>query len=313
MLPRKPSGSSDQVRLSSDTLASLQYCRLSQFLVSILAPTIQKRPLSPVYYGSNYGSEARDVPSVIQRGFPILPPPGGDTQFQLLREWIKTCNDEHRCFVQKNGRLPTRLLDVGDQDHPNILRLDCANKRSSWKYMALSHRWGDPRIQRPFYTCLSNINAFQESIDLEELPQTFKDAVIVTRKLGVRYLWIDSLCIIQGDPDDWRAEAKRMEDVFNFAYCTIAATSANGSDDGFIKPRASRRCVPVQKQGKSLFYICEAIDDFRSDVELGDLNKRGWVFQERALSHRTIYFSGAQVYWECGKGVHCETLTKMSK
>ncbi|OXV05317.1 hypothetical protein Egran_06915, partial [Elaphomyces granulatus] len=61
----------------------------------------------------------------------------------------------------------------------------------------------------------------------------------------------------------------------------------------------------------STFYVCEAIDDFRSDVELGDLNKRGWVFQERALSRRTIYFTKTQVYWECGKGVQCETLTKM--
>jgi hypothetical protein len=104
-----------------------------------------------------------------------------------------------------------------------------------------------------------------------------------------------------------------MEDVFSFSYCTIAASAANGSDDGFIMPHPQRECVTLQDSQGSTFYVCEAIDDFRSDVELGDLNKRGWVFQERALSRRTIYFTKTQVYWECGKGVHCETLTKMSK
>jgi hypothetical protein len=230
----------------------------------------------------------------------------------VLREWIKVC-DEHKCLPGTNKRLPTRLIDVGDSKSSGILRLDCSNPRQSSRYIALSHRWGDPKVHRAFSTHRSNINEFEKNIDFDKLPRTFRDAVIVTRSLGVRYLWIDSLCIIQEDEEDWKAEAKRMEDVFSSAYCTIAATSASGMDAGFLKPRPPRRCVTAQRGSESPFYVCEAIDNFRSDVELGQLNKRGWVFQERALSRRTIYFAENQVYWECGKGVHCETLTKLSK
>jgi hypothetical protein len=67
------------------------------------------------------------------------------------------------------------------------------------------------------------------------------------------------------------------------------------------------------KADEALYYLCDAIDDFSGDVEQGELNKRGWVFQERALSRRTIYFAEKQTYWECGKGVRCETLKKTSK
>jgi Heterokaryon incompatibility protein (HET) len=210
-------------------------------------------------------------------------------------------------------RLPTRLIDVGDDKHPSILRLDTSKSRSSSKYIALSHRWGNPSAHRVFSTYRSNIRTLERHIDFDQLPQTFQDAVTTTRNLGVRYLWIDSLCIIQEDEEDWKAESKLMEDVFSFSYCTIAASTARGSDDGFIKPQSPRKCVRLQDSQGSTFYVCEAVDDFRSDVELGDLNKRGWVFQERALSRRTIYFTKTQVYWECGKGVQCETLTKMSK
>ncbi len=60
-----------------------------------------------------------------------------------------------------------------------------------------------------------------------------------------------------------------------------------------------------------MIYVCPAIDDFHADVELGPLNSRGWVLQEEALSRRSIYYTSTQVYWECGAGVHCETLARL--
>jgi hypothetical protein len=91
----------------------------------------------------------------------------------------------------------------------------------------------------------------------------------------------------------------RMEDVFSSAYCTIAASTANDTDDGFLKPRTPRKYVTLQKGPESAFYVCEYINTFRSDVELGELNRRGWLFQERALSRRSVYFTNSQMYWEC--------------
>jgi hypothetical protein len=135
----------------------------------------------------------------------------------------------------------------------------------------------------------------------------------VTRELGVRYLWIDSLCIIQGKDGDFEDEAERMETVFSEAYCVIAASRATGTSDGFLRDRPNREVVKFKRGLEDPFYVCEAIDDFQHDVIEGHFNKRGWVLQERALARRTIYFTAKQTYWECGDGVRCETLTKMEK
>ena len=137
-----------------------------------------------------------------------------------------------------------------------------------------------------------------------------QDAVTVTRGLGERFLWIDSLCIIQDDADDWNIESKKMETVFGSAYCTIAASSAKNSTEGFLNPRSPRQCARLPD---TALYICENIDNFHRDLEEGELSKRSWVLQERALSCRTIHFTTTQTYWECGGGVHCESLIKMHK
>jgi hypothetical protein len=190
------------------------------------------------------------------------------------------------------------------------MRLHDPEPGDDTRYVALSHRWGS---DIPLQTVNGNISSLKHSISFDALPKTFKDAVTITRELQVPYLWIDSLCIIQDNPEDWAREAKLMEDVFSSAYCTIAASCAQGTDDGFLKPRRGRQSVEMRTEANSPFYICELIDNFRLDVEQGGLNKRGWVLQERVLSRRTIYIAENQAYWECGKGVRCETLAKMHK
>lgn len=179
--------------------------------------------------------------------------------------------------------------------------------------MALSHCWGQLREDEKFCTYSDNIDTLRESISFDKLPKTFQDAVTVTRELGVQYLWIDSLCIIQKDVGDWDIESKKMETVFGSAYCTIAASSAKDSTEGFLSPRSPVQCVNVPYTSDTSLYICESIDNFHRDVEKGELSKRGWVLQERALSRRTIHFTKEQTYWECGRGVHCESLIKMRK
>lgn len=86
------------------------------------------------------------------------------------------------------------------------------------------------------------------SSSLSELPKTFQDAVKVTRELGVLYLWIDSLCIIQyGDGgEDWKRESGRMENVFSYAYCTIAATATVDANSGFLERDTRPGYVHVQ-------------------------------------------------------------------
>jgi hypothetical protein len=104
-----------------------------------------------------------------------------------------------------------------------------------------------------------------------------------------------------------------MEDVFASAYCTIAATSAADSNAGFLTRNTSTEYVRVQDGAGNEVYVCTQMDDFESDVENAELNKRAWVLQERLLSRRTLHFSANQAYWECGKGVYCENLTMMRR
>jgi hypothetical protein len=207
--------------------------------------------------------------------------------------------------------MPTRLIDVGTSTAPSI-RLIETKTMPYRKYVAFSHCWGDVPKHLKFCTYRDNIEERKRTIDFGRLPQNFKDAVTITRGLGIRYVWIDSICIIQEDGDDWEVEAGNMENVFSAAYCTIAADSAKCSLVGFLRQRKPRPCVTVETKTGRL-YFCKAIDDFHHDVEESVLSTRGWVLQERALSRRTIHFSNTQVYFECGQGVRCETLTKLRK
>jgi hypothetical protein len=150
-----------------------------------------------------------------------------------------------------------------------------------------------------------------EGFLFSQLPRTFQDAIHVTRELGKQYLWIDSLCIIQGEGGDWETEAQRMEKVFSCAYCTIAATSANGWHDGFLQQNAFRSYTSVQDVSGRRVSISSNIDDFENDVEEAQLNQRGWVLQERVLSRRIIHFALNHTYWECGSDLRCDNFATM--
>ncbi|KAJ2990541.1 hypothetical protein NUW58_g2897 [Xylaria curta] len=278
---------------------------------SILSASPGGPPLLSIY--SDTGSTV-DTSSYAQIGLPWLPKAASSQEFHILREWIRLCDETHACFrAQDDGtrvsRLPTRVLDVGQADDP-LLRLAQPSTGIRDKYVALSHCWG--KINRDSDSRLENgnIKEFMKAISFNKLPKMFRDAIEVTRALSIRYLWIDSLCIIQDSDHDWEVESRKMEDVYSLAYVTIAASSAESSLKGFIHDRPTRACAKVATTD-ALLYIAEAIDDFQTDVEDGVLNTRAWVLQERALSRRTIHFTSAQIYWECGKGVHCETLAQL--
>ena len=207
--------------------------------------------------------------------------------------------------------LPTRLIDVGNIGDDEV-HLWETGPQDTGEWVALSHQWGPiPH----FSTNRKNLKDHISGMKYETLPGTFKDAVTVTRALGRRYLWIDSICIIQGKDGDFNQEAKRMEEVCSGAYCVLAASRATGHFSGFLQARKERDYVALSSEveNKASFYICRAIDNFKEHVLEGALNRRGWVLQEHALARRTIFFTEHQTYWECGDGVRCETMTKMNK
>jgi hypothetical protein len=153
-------------------------------------------------------------------------------------------------------------------------------------------------------------------IPLALLSQTIQDAVEVTRRLGIKYLWVDALCIIQEQPDkaDWTIESAKMGLIYANAYLTIAATSASSASQGFLT-RANRSGVSVNFrvcragpcEGKIYFREYTRITTtFYEDVECSPLLKRAWVKQERILSRRTVDFSSRQIYWTCRTSRYAE-------
>ncbi|MCJ1325068.1 hypothetical protein MMC10_001730 [Thelotrema lepadinum] len=146
----------------------------------------------------------------------------------------------------------------------------------------------------------------QQSIPFEALPATFRDAIAVVRRLGYRYLWIDSLCIVQDSKDDWASESIRMQHYYKYSVLTIAADDATGDHEGVLSaPRKSDTTLATipfhTKRTKALCYI-----SVRKTVEFPGqlpksthLSKRAWTLQEDLLAPRTLHFSSEYLAWEC--------------
>jgi hypothetical protein len=154
-------------------------------------------------------------------------------------------------------------------------------------------------------TLKSNLSMMQNRIELSLLSRTFQDAVITARQLKLRYLWIDSLCIIQDDRVDWDRESAKMGAIYRNAFLTIAAAGAKDGSEGCFIPRLRPVVDPVRFQQTSSrgeegsMWIGLYQGDFVGSVTSGPLNARGWVLQERVLASRTVHFAQEQLYWEC--------------
>lgn len=150
--------------------------------------------------------------------------------------WVRDCCETHdRCKDSSSSALPTRVLDVSLD--PDFVFLRQSANTEPGSYIALSHVWGGIV---PIRTTEETMPLFEDGIRLEDLPQTFRDAVFMTRYLECRYLWIDSLCIVQDSREDWEREAGRMAQVYGNALVTLAAVSSPNSNGGlFSKHDAS--------------------------------------------------------------------------
>jgi hypothetical protein len=144
-------------------------------------------------------------------------------------------------------------------------------------------------------TTKGNIEVYIRGVDLNTLPKTFRDAVHATRKLGIKYLWIDALCIIQDDSDDWDAEAAQMGAYYRNAFLTLSALSAPDGDKGFLNNRQRTLNVRLEKDQ----FIRVASPSWREVFRHSPLSQRGWVLQERLLSTRILHFEENELFWEC--------------
>jgi len=228
-------------------------------------------------------------------------------------EWYLKCTlTRSKCrHLQSNFHaLPTRLIDVGShasQEPRLVITKELSPQATPVQYLTLSHSWGSGV---PMKLLKDNLETLESCIPFERLSQTFRDAILVTRRLGFRYLWIDSLCIIQDCTDDWRRESASMRDVYKGGICNIAATAASNGADGLFTKRdpwpISPFTIDISGDKCQKRYRC-----FQGAVRYdgfikAPLSCRGWVYQEQLMSPRTTHFS-TQLFWECKELEACET------
>ena len=181
--------------------------------------------------------------------------------------------------------------------------------------MTLSHCWGRSDVLK---LSRDTLQQFCEKVLFDEMPRTFREATIVAKALGIRYLWIDSLCIIQSDEDmsDWTYESGRMEDVYSFSHCNIFTSVSEDSSQGLFRsrnphslysPKLTLTTRGLATDPHSLEFHIQDKHIWDQNVTLGVLNSRGWVFQERMLAPRVLCFSHDQLFWEWRHRRACET------
>ena len=277
---------------------------------------------------------------------PISQNSGSDECLGKVREWLNACKNDHLpCSRQsrhsKQGSegnlLASRVIDLGtsEQITPTLISTTALHI-SRWT--TLSYCWGG---KSSFVTTQANLEERQQLIPWPTIPVTFQDAMTLTHRLGIRYIWIDAVCIIQDSVDDWRCESSKMGNIYQNAYLVIAADLALSCDNGIFASR-ERYSLPIDinlgnsershikqqifvEKGSSMDYTSQQSEP--SEWHTGSflrhsvlesnsrtLNKRwanptlgrAWCFQERILATRIIHFTAAEFIWECKTKIDCE-------
>lgn len=240
----------------------------------------------------------------------------GNTGSDEAVAWAKSRLDE--CFLQHPGCcskstlevpvLPTRILDLGDEEiGENLLQppMLLANTDGDMRgeYACLSHCWGSPE-KKPLDTTTETVGRFQaEGIPWAELPKTFQEAMLFTRRSGIRYLWIDSLCIIQNDADDWFREAGRMATTYENAAITLAATASFSSQEGLYRTSVTswhlKGSTYLRRCSDPLFFEHQFTRNPAFLARVAPLLRRAWVLQECLISRRSLHFTPLELVFEC--------------
>jgi hypothetical protein len=173
----------------------------------------------------------------------------------------------------------------------------------------LSHCWGTIKIVK---TTTQTIASFKTEVPLDQLPKTFRDAVDICRSLGIIYLWIDSLCIIQDSPEDWKEQAAQMADVYQHSFVTIAATKSHDGSQGCYSETSHQYVAKLVPGYKDIYVRCQLplFPDHWVQLEKNNnypLLNRAWIYQEMMLSPRVLHFCNEEVIWVCRSSQRSES------
>lgn len=165
-------------------------------------------------------------------------------------------------------------------------------------YTTLSYCWGGAQ---QLTTTKATFVSMTLGIPITCLPRTIQDAIIITRNLNIRFLWVDAICIIQDDEIDKATEIRGMGAIYKQATLTIAALSSENAYKGFIKKSVAERgsLFPFLFPNGTLGRIELVVTDLYHEIPLEKLETRAWTFQEFLLSPRLLLFNQSEAFWQC--------------
>ncbi|KAH6638799.1 heterokaryon incompatibility protein-domain-containing protein [Boeremia exigua] len=233
--------------------------------------------------------------------------PGSVSAVDVVQGWFADCEKRHdlcAAYTREKRSLPSRILQIVGEDEIRLI-----SPSELIKYTALTYCWGGSR--QPI-TTTENYASRCHNFSFHDFPQTLKDAISFTRALGINYIWIDCLCIVQDDNEDWAAEAARLADIYSGAFVVLAATRSSDAAEGFLQQRekpleisisnGQRRKLEVQVRRTSNHKWWDGGLDLRNLP----LFQRGWCLQERLLACRIVHFLPDEILYECKEAVRCE-------
>jgi hypothetical protein len=236
-----------------------------------------------------------------------------DRAYSVAMSWIREClsmsGTEHRdCPRPDIPDLPKRIIDIGQDLSGDFIRVHEPSRGEKAQYACLSYCWGGPQA---IIMTKATLETLKQGVALNTFGKTIRDAVEVTRGLGLRYLWIDALCIVQDDDEDRSGEIKKMGSIYRHCIVTIAAAMAKCSSDGFLHQLDQEPvldfehypfsiAMPDGTEGIIRLYPKHAGKISASEEkERTPLDDRGWALQEILLSPRVLLFAKHELLWLC--------------
>ncbi|KAK7015889.1 hypothetical protein VNI00_019016 [Paramarasmius palmivorus] len=227
---------------------------------------------------------------------------GSSRAYSLALGCLQDCIANHNmCPKPANSpRLPTRVIDCLNPERPKLL----TSHGEPGTYVALSYVWGGGQ---PNCTVTTNLDTYAHGISLDLIPRTIRDAIEATNKYGLRYLWVDSFCIIQDSREDKQVELTQLPRIFRDAYITIIASSAKSAFAGFLQDRDPPAPPPPRlpfwcKDGRlGSVSICPLFIPYDGSRE--PVNQRAWCLEERLLSARKLVYASDTIQYHCQTAV----------
>lgn len=238
-----------------------------------------------------------------QYPLPLQLPPclvlNSDLSYKRAQDCLKDCTENHvqcRLSTEYNGFMPKRILELHKkEDGPHISLI--ANPPSA-AYTSLSYCWGE---DQPAKTTKQLLSSYEHGIVFQSLPKTVQDAVLVTLGLGIHYLWVDAMCIIQDDELDKSLQISQMHTIYRCSTITIAASMAASCNEGFLHNRKESRPYKVTARiSENVFtdVVLRCINSSRIEQHL-PLFRRAWTLQEISLSRRILSFTADGMIYRC--------------